>query len=52
MMIVVVQKHHSWQLLVIVFLWRLACSLLLPWELVLREGAFRSVPAQRPPGCV
>ena len=41
-------RHHSWvELLLASLLWDLLCLLVL-WKLVLREGTFRSVPAQEP----
>lgn len=40
---VIVHRHRGWVgLLVTSLLWKLACHLLIPWQLVLREATFRS----------
>lgn len=45
-MVAMVRKHHSWAEQLIAFLsWQLAYHLQIPWELVLREGAPRSIPS-------
>ena len=49
----VVQRHHSWVGLLVAFLlWKTSWHLLVPWKLVLRKGAWKSVPAQETLGLV
>lgn len=49
MLVVVIYRHHSWvglYRLVVSLLLKLAWDLLAPCKLVLREGAFKSIPSQ------